>query len=51
MIPPALSVNQAEYFHAHLWKRFCTPLGDFSSVCMCSVAAAFNLALVRTEPW
>lgn len=48
LIRPDLSVNQAAYFTRASWKNFCTRLGDFSSVCMCSVAAAFNLALVRT---
>lgn len=48
LIRPDLSVNQAAYFTRASWKNFCTRSGDFSSVCICSVAAAFNLALVRT---
>ena len=48
LIRPLLSVNHAAYFTCESWKYFFTRSGDFSSVCMCSVAAAFSLALVRT---
>ncbi len=47
LIRPLLSVNQAAYFTRGSWKYFLTRSGDFSSICMCSVAAAFSLALVR----
>ena len=48
LIRPDLSVIQAAYFTRASWKNFFTRSGDFSNDCMCSVAAAFNLALVRT---
>ena len=48
LIRPDLSVIHAAYFTRASWKNFFTRSGDFSNVCMCSVAAAFNLTLVRT---
>jgi len=48
LIRPDLSVIHAAYFTRASWKNFLTRSGDFSNDCMCSVAAAFNLALVRT---
>ena len=48
LIRPDLSVNHAAYLTRASWKNFLTRAGDFSSACMCSVAAVFNLALVRT---
>ncbi len=41
-------VIHAAYFTRAYWKNFLTRSRDFSNVCMCSVAAVFNLALVRT---
>ena len=48
LIRPDLSMIYAAYFTRVSWKNFRTRSGDFSSVCMCSVVAAFSLALVRT---
>ena len=48
LIRPDLSVIHAAYLTRASWKNFFTRSGDFSNNCMCSVAAAFNLALVRT---
>ena len=48
LIRPDLSVNQAAYLTRASWKNFFTRSGDFSRTCMCSVVAAFSLALVRT---
>ena len=48
LIRPNLTVIHAAYFTRTSWKNFFTRSGDFSNTCMCSVAAAFNLALVRT---
>lgn len=48
LIRPDLSVSQAAYLTRASWKNFFTRSGDFSNACMCSVAAAFNLVLVRT---
>jgi len=48
LIRPDLSVIHAAYFTRASWKNFLTRSGDFSNACMCSVAAVFNLALVRT---
>lgn len=47
LIRPDLSVIHAAYFTRASWKNFLTRSGDFSNACMCSVAAVFNLALVR----
>ena len=48
LIRPKLTVIHSAYFTRTSWKNFFTRSGDFSNTCMCSVAAAFNLALVRT---
>lgn len=48
LIRPDLSVIHAAYFTRASWKNFLTRSGDFSNACMCSVAAVFSLALVRT---
>ena len=40
LIRPDLSVIYAAYFTRSSWKNFFTRSGDFSSACMCSVAAA-----------
>ncbi len=48
LIRSLLSVNHAAYLTRESWKYFLTRSGDFSSICICSVAAAFSLTLVRT---